>query len=303
MESLTNQQFDATIRQVLQDHGIPDIDTKLRGGELRLLFSTINNKYAYQTWTSNHIDSFLPQKAISSKNIDNFIKSQIVHLRAVMVLYNFQYKDKQLYFRLLSTEFVLRLFLINKKFLIDTLHNIVFEYWSNPMHYQNPFDLIRNSFLQVIDIEEFFHEYKADFTCYKEDFVNSFLNMNSFFYAFNITEKRIKTSFSIQVYQELCNLSLSKYKTKEITDTIMHHLDIDATINLKKIDNAQCIGQINLFQIHSYEPPLIPVKFLDRPLIKSIQQEKKQEALNVYNHKLVETLDEMIERFSHSHFL
>ena len=304
MKTLTPQKFDATVRQVLQDYNIPDIEKKLKnGGELRLLFSTINNLFAYRTWTSNHIDSSLPQQAISSKNLDNFIKSQMMHIDAVMDLYNFQYLDKRSFFRLYGTRFALHIFSVNKKFLIDKLYDIAFEYWSNPIHYKNPFELIRNSFLQFTDLEKIFDEYGSDFSDYKEDFTRNFLNMQTFFYAFNITEKRIKTSFSIQVYQILCNLSLSKYKTKEITDTIMHHLDIDTTINLRKIDQVQCIGKINLHSIYGYDAPLIPIKFLDRPLIKSIQEEKRQEALNVNNHELVETLDEMIGRFSQSHSL
>lgn len=301
MKTLIPQKFDATIRQVLQDYNIPDIEKKLKNsGELHLLLTTINNLFAYRTWTSNHIDSFLPQQAISSKNLDNFIKSQITHIDAVMNLYNFQYLDKRTYFCLYSTRFVLQLFSINKKFLIDTLHDIAFEYWTNPIHYKKPFELIRNSFLQFTDLEKIFDEYGSDFSDYKEDFANSFLKMQTFFYAFNITEKRIKTSFSIQIYQELCNLSLSKYKTKEITDTIMHHLDIDTTINLRKIDRVQCIGKIGIHHIDGYDAPIIPIKFLDRPLIQSIQEEKRQEALNVNNHDLVETLDEMIGLFSHS---
>ena len=220
-----------------------------------------------------------------------------------MALYNFQYQDKQTYFRLFATRLVLHIFLVNKKFLITKLHDIVFEYWCNPIHYKNPFDLIRSSFLDILDIDKFFNEYGSDFSDYKEDFAKNFLNMQTFFYAFNITEKRIKTSFSIQVYQVLSNLSLSKYKTKEIADTIMHHLDINATINLRKIDKVHCIGKINLHSIYGYDAPVIPIKFLDRPLIKSIQKGKRQEALNTNNLELIETLDEMIECFSYSHFL
>ena len=122
--------------------------------------------------------------------------------------------------------------------------------------------------------------------------------MQTFFYTFNITEKRIKTSFSIQVYQELCNLSLSKYKTKEITDTIMHHLDIDATTNLRKIDNVYCIGKMDIHKIYGYDAPLIPIQFLDTELIRSIQMKRKQEALEADNHELVELIDTMIEHFS-----
>lgn len=304
MQNLTPEKFKTTVYKVLQDYEIPNLEVKLKnGGELHLLLTTINNLFAYQTWTSNHIDSFLPQQAISNKNIDSFIKSQISHLQAVMKFYNFQYQDKQLYFRLYGPRFVLQLFSINKKFFIDTLHDITFKYWTNPIHYKNPFELIRNSFLQFTDLGEIFDEYGSDFSDYKEDFANSFLKMQTFFHAFNITEKRIKTSFSIQVYQVLCNLSLSKYKTKEITDTIMHHLDIDTTINLRKIDHVQCIGKINVHSIYGYDTPLIPIKFLDRPLIKSIQEEKRQEALNNNNHELVETLDEMIGLFSQSHSL
>ena len=303
MDSLTHQQFDATVRQVLQDYNIPDIEEKLKKGELYLLLTTINNLFAYQTWTSPHVDSLLPKQAISSKNIDNFIKSLITHIDAVMDLYDFQYLDKCSYFRLYGIRFVLHIFSVNKKFLINKLHDIAFEYWCNPIHYKNSFELIRNSFLDIVDIEKYFNEQGSDFSDCKEDFARNFLNMQTFFYAFNVTEKRIKTSFSIQVYRVLSNLSLSKYKTKEITDTIMHHLDIDATINLRKIDKVQCIAKINLHSIYGYDDPVIPVKFLDRPLIKSIQKGKRQEALSTNNCELIETLDEMIECFSQSHCL
>jgi len=298
LESLTNEKFHLTAYKVLKDFNIPDLETKLTSGELSLLFTIINNKHAYQIWTSKHINSFLPKQAISSKNIDNFIKSQMTHIEAVRKFHNFQYKDKQLYFRLLSTNFVLHLFLCNKKSLINILHDLVFAYWSNPIYYKNPFELIRNAFLKFIDIENFFVEQSVDFSHYKKDFANSFLNMHTFFHAFNITEKRIKTSFSIQVYQILCNLSLSKYKTKEITDTIMHHLDIDATINLKKIDNVQCIGKVDVHKIYGYDEPVIPIKFLDIELIQTLQKQQKQEALEANNHELVDLLDEIIESFN-----
>lgn len=303
MQELTHQKFIETVYQVLQDYEISDIDIKLKKGKLHSLLDATSNLFAYETWTSNHISSFLPKQAISNKNLDAFIKSQITHLDAVMDLYNFQYLDKRTFFRLYGTRFALQIFLVNKTFLIDKLYVITLAYWTNPIHYKNLFELIRSFFLDILDIASFFDEGGSDFSDYKEDFANSFLKMQTFFYAFNITEKRIKTSFSIQVYEALCNLSLSKYKTKEITDTIMHHLDIDTTINLRKIDHVQCIGKINLHSIYGYDAPFIPIKFLDRPLIKSIQEEKRQEALNDNNNELVEILDEMIGRFSQSHLL
>ena len=106
-----------------------------------------------------------------------------------------------------------------------------------------------------------------------------------------------------QVYQSLCNLSLSKYKTKEITDTIMHHLDIDATINLRKIDNIHCIGKINFHKIYGYEPPLIPIKFINRELVENIQKSQYENALENGEDELIETLDEMIQRFSNMIFM
>lgn len=303
MKDLTDQQFYATVRRVLEDYEISDIDIKLKKGELHSILDATSNLFAFNTWTSNHIDSILPQQAISNKNLDAFIKSQISHIKTVMDFCNFQYLDKRTFFRLDSIRFVLHIFLINKQFLIEKLHNITFEYWTNPTHYKNPFELIRSSFLDVIDIELFFKEHSSDFSLYKEDFAENFLKMQTFFYAFNITEKRIKTSFSIDVYQALCNLSLSKYKTKEITDTIMHHLDIDATINLRKIDNVHCIGKINFHKIYGYEPPLIPIKFIDRNSIKNLQQSQYENALENSDDALAETLDEMIKRFSNMLFL
>lgn len=78
----------------------------------------------------------------------------------------------------------------------------------------------------------------------------------------------------------------------------MHHLDIDATINLRKIDNVQCIGKINIHKIYGYDAPIIPIKFLDTEYIRSMQKKQIQEASESNNYELQEILDEMNQGFN-----
>ncbi len=124
MKNLTHQQFDTTVRRVLQDYNISDIGEKLKsgGGELRFLLSTINNLFAYQAWSKNTISTFLTKQAISSKNLDTFMKSYITHLDAVMNLCDFRYTDKRSYFRLYAIRFAFHVFVVKKQFLLNTLH-------------------------------------------------------------------------------------------------------------------------------------------------------------------------------------
>lgn len=298
MDSLTHQQFDTTVRQVLQDYNISDIEEKLKN-ELHDLFFISDHIGAYKAWiTSNHIYSYFPRKVTATKNINLFIKSQISHLDEVMKLCKFQYNGMKTYYHLNAISLALNIFLIDKEILINLLCDLNFAYWTQPQDYQNPFSMIQNAFDEILDIEDFFHEGNIDYSPFKEDFARSFLNMRTFFDALNITEKRIQTSFSICTYQILTNLKLSKYKTKEITDTIMHHLDIKTSINLKKIDSIHYIGEVWIHRIYCYDSPTIPAKLLDRKFIQDIQKQKKQIALENNDFDLTATLDEMMQRMN-----
>ena len=303
MKELTHQQFSDTIRKTLIDFNVTSVDEKMKN-ELSNLFSLMNHFYAFDTWKSKHIYSSLPKKAIDSKNIDNYLASQIKHIAKTMQICQFQFNYMHSYFELLGISFALKLLLMDKKSFIHRLHDLHMKYWTDLQSFNNPFELIRDSFSGIYDIKKLFPDGTLEGSdTFAIEFACSFLNMYSFLNAFNITEKRIQLSLSICLYQELCNLSLSKYKTKEITDTIMHHLDIDATINLRKIDHIHCIGKINFHKIYGYEPPLIPIKFIDRNSIKNLQQSQYENALENSDDALTETLDEMIKRFSNMLFL
>ncbi|GEM_PF-2269896 len=295
METLTDEKFKETVYKVLEDYEIPNLDTKLKnGGKLHSLLSTINNLYAYQMWSSKHIYSTIPKNAIASKNIDNYLSSQIKHIETTMQICQFQYNSMYAFFELFGMHFGLKLLMKDKESFINYLYDLHMRYWTDLESFHHPFELIRNFFMPLFDIKNLFPEGTIENSdTFTNAFACSFLNTYSFFHAFNITEKRIKTSFSIHVYQELCNLSLSKYKTKEITDTIMHHLDIDTTINLRKIDQVQCIGQIGMHQIDGYDAPLIPLKFLDHKLIHTIQNQHIQEAINNHNENLADEWKEI----------
>lgn len=293
MEELTHQQFSATIRKTLIDFNVTSVDEKMKN-ELSNLFSLMNHFYAFDTWKSKHIYSSLPKKAIDSKNIDNYLASQIKHIAKTMQICQFQFNYMHSYFELLGISFALKLLLMDKKSFIHRLHDLHMKYWTDLQSFNNPFELIRDSFSGIYDIKKLFPDGTLEGSdTFAIEFACSFLNMYSFLNAFNITEKRIQLSLSICLYQELCNLSLSKYKTKEITDTIMHHLDIDATINLRKIDNVHCIGKIGFHKIYGYDEPLIPVKFLEQKIIHNVQNQHLQKALKDGNEELAQTWEEI----------
>lgn len=64
MKTLTDEKFKETIYKVLHDYEIPNLGTKLKnGGEVHSLLSTINNLYAYQTWSSKHIYSTIVKRS------------------------------------------------------------------------------------------------------------------------------------------------------------------------------------------------------------------------------------------------
>lgn len=289
MKTLTFEKLLDVVRITLKDFGIVDIDKKFKN-ELKDIHFLFNDIWAYHnTWESEHVYSLLPKQAMASKNIDNFLSSQLKHIDETMKFCTFQFALTNVYYDLMGVSLGLRLLLADKKAFTDLLYNLHMRFWTDLEAFHNPFELIRQYMLDIFhfDIKNNFTETVHEDSYIQTNFASSFLNMYSFLHAFNITEKRIKISFSIHLYQVLCKLSLSKYKTKEVTDTILHHLDIDATINLRKINQVKCIGILfHTSQIYGYEDPIIPIKLLDRQKIYQLQNQHIQTAIENNNEAL-----------------
>ena len=305
MKELNSKHFVKIALKVIKDFGVyPDDNEKEKEFKNKLADVT-NTIFAYHMWSNeNHMFSSFTREAESSKNINTYIKSQIKHIEKTMELCIFQYSNLSSYFHLYGLYVLFLYFISNKAELIKKLHTVKFRSLTEPEYFDKRYLIVKEEFGDLFRIEKKLKVLGVSSKVYnEEDFADSIIKMYKFFDAFNITEKRLKINFSINLYKAILNLSLSKNKIKEITDTILYHLDIDATINLKKIDKIYYIGSIGFHHIYGYDKPLIPtIQFFQKDILNILYAKKKE--LKKKNEKqLLENIEIMIKRVESSFIL
>ncbi len=301
MNNIELKYFIDIAKEVLKSFNVLPTDEK----ELKQIEDSLcdlsNYIYTYNTWSNQrHINSsFIHITKKSKKTINSYIKTQITHLDASMELCRYQFSSLDSYFHLYTLKALFIFFLNNENDLINKLHDAKFRSLTEPKYFNNPYKLLEDifgknpfKFDQLIDNFNFQESYVSE---YKRNFANNIIKMYKFFDAFNMTEKKMKTNFAIDIYNEFKILNFEKVNTKEIVDTIMYCLSINASIKDKNIENIYYIGTIYVNHIYSFTKPTIHTKLVDRNLIQKIQKEKRELALKNKNLEELAILDNMIQ--------